>query len=306
MTAARSTTATSATVLGAVSNSGKRIELKAPTVNAKAGSTVDLRGGGDVLATEFVPGNGGDLDITLQANTYAIIPAAQLAAMPFDSHIQALNDPGFGFSLSSGRDAALYDSIQLGAGGAVPAGEYVLLPARYALLANAFLVQLQTGSAYRNLQAGQSTTLPNGQVVLAGFRSARGTSVRESQSVGVIVRPGTAAVRQASDYNFSGARFFADAATLGRTSAPRAPWDAGRLLIADATALTLYAPMAHLGLVIVPAGYVDPVLFAAGTPYGASTVSGNNQPPSDNEVAAAKVHGGRVAKIAAAIKSTRG
>lgn len=232
-------TATSATVIGSVSNAGKRIELKAPTVTVQAGSTVDLRGGGDVLATEFVPGNGGDNDITLQANTYAIIPAAQLAAMPFDSHIQALSDPGFGFSLANGRDAVLYDSIQFGAGGAVPAGEYVLLPARYAQLANAYLVQLQTGSAYRNLQPGQSTTLPNGQVVLAGFRSARGTTVRESQSVGVIVRPGAAAVRQASDYNFSGAQFFADAATLGRTAAPRAPWDAGRLLIADATALTL-------------------------------------------------------------------
>lgn len=232
-------TATAATVVGSVSDSGKRIELKAPTVNVQAGSTVDLRGGGDVLATEFVPGNGGDNDITLQANTYAIIPTAQLAAMPFDTHIQALSDPGFGFSLANGRDAVLYDSIQLGAGGAVPAGEYVLLPARYAQLANAYLVQLQTGSAYRNLQPGQSTTLPNGQVVLAGFRSARGTTVRESQSVGVIVRPGAAAVRQASDYNFSGAQFFADAATLGRTAAPRAPWDAGRLLIADATALTL-------------------------------------------------------------------
>jgi NAD(P)H dehydrogenase (quinone) len=75
----------------------------------------------------------------------------------------------------------------------------------------------------------------------------------------------------------------------------------------ETTALTLYAPMAHLGFVIVPAGYVDPVQFAAGTPYGASTVSGSgHEPPSENDVAAAKVHGGRVAKIAAAIKSTRG
>ena len=232
-------TATAATVLGAVSESGKRVELKAPTVSVQSGATVDLRGGGDVLATEFVPGSGGDNDITLQANTYAIMPAAQLAAMPFDSHIQALGDPGFGFSLSNGRDAVLYDSIQLGAGGAVPAGEYVLLPARYAQLANAYLVQLQTGSAYRNLQPGQSTTLPNGQLVQAGFRTARGTTVRESQSVGVIVRPGAAAVRQASDYNFNSAQFFADAATLARTAAPRAPWDAGRLQIANATSLTL-------------------------------------------------------------------
>ncbi len=71
----------------------------------------------------------------------------------------------------------------------------------------------------------------------------------------------------------------------------------------EVTALTLYAPMAHLGLIIVPAGYVDPVLFKAGTPYGASTVSGGNQPPSADEVAVAKIHGARVTKIAAAIRA---
>ncbi len=73
----------------------------------------------------------------------------------------------------------------------------------------------------------------------------------------------------------------------------------------ETTALTLYAPLAHLGLVIVPAGYVDPVLFAAGTPYGATTVSGNNQPPREDEVAAAKVHGARVARVASALKPLR-
>jgi len=71
----------------------------------------------------------------------------------------------------------------------------------------------------------------------------------------------------------------------------------------EVTALTLYAPMAHLGLIIVPAGYVDPALFRAGTPYGASTVSGDNQPPSADEVAVAKIHGARVTKIATAIRA---
>ncbi|OYU00188.1 MAG: hypothetical protein CFE40_02425 [Burkholderiales bacterium PBB1] len=226
------------TTLNAVTDAGKRITLTAPTIDVQPGSTVDLSGGGDVQAAEFVPGSGGDSDITRAANTYAVIPAARLQTSPYDRDTQAPSDPGLGFSLSSGRDTGLYDSLQIGAGGLLPAGEYTLLPARYALLPGAFLVELQTGTAYRNLQPGQATRLPNGQTVLAGFRSARGTSVVDSQSVGVVVRPGAAALLS-SDYNLNGADFFASAAALGRLAAPRAPWDAGRLSIADATALTL-------------------------------------------------------------------
>ncbi len=217
----------------------KQITLSAPSVTQQAGATVDLRGGGDILGVEFVAGNGGDRDITLAANTYAIIPAANLAAMPYDLDTLAVKDPGFGFSVGNGRDGALYDSIRIGAGGAVPAGEYVLLPARYALLADAYLVELQTGAAYRNLAPGQNTALLNGQVVLAGHRSARGTGIQESQSVGVVVRPGAAAVRRASDYNLTGANVLAEAAALDRKAAPPAPWDAGRLLIENVSSLAL-------------------------------------------------------------------
>ncbi|HEX3346768.1 MAG TPA: NAD(P)H:quinone oxidoreductase, partial [Acetobacteraceae bacterium] len=38
----------------------------------------------------------------------------------------------------------------------------------------------------------------------------------------------------------------------------------------ESTIISLYNPMAHLGLIIVPLGYVDPAVFKAGTPYGAS------------------------------------
>jgi len=229
--------ATPVSAVSSVSDDGKHITLSAPNVAVAPGATVDMRGGGNVLAVEFVPGNGGDKDITLAANTYAIIPAARLAAMPYDRDVLSLKDPEFGFSLTSGRDASYYDSIRIGSGGAVPAGTYVLLPARYALLPDAFLVELQTGSAYRNMS--QNAALVNGEVVLAGYRSARGTSVSESQTVGVVVRPGVAAVRRSSDYNLTGATFFADAAALERNAAPAAPWDAGRLLIDDASRLTL-------------------------------------------------------------------
>jgi hypothetical protein len=222
--------------LDRVSANGKRIELRAPEVNVAPGATVDLRGGGDVLAVEFVPGNGGDADITLRDNTFAIIPKSSLTTSPYDSHLQVAagsRDPGFGFSFANARDSVLYDSIDIGAGSAVSPGEYALLPARFALLPGAYLVQLETGASYRNLADGQRVALPNGNVAVAGHRVALGTSVRESQSVGVIVSPGSD-LRRFSDYALSRSSLFAGAAARARAPAPAAPWDAGRLLIADA------------------------------------------------------------------------
>jgi NAD(P)H dehydrogenase (quinone) len=75
----------------------------------------------------------------------------------------------------------------------------------------------------------------------------------------------------------------------------------------EATALTLFVPMAHFGMVIVPPGFGDPAMFAAGTPYGASAVS-HNKPgalPTDRERDAARYQGQRVAQVARALKAGR-
>lgn len=74
----------------------------------------------------------------------------------------------------------------------------------------------------------------------------------------------------------------------------------------ESTLISLYNPMAHLGLIIVPLGYGDPIMFRAGTPYGASTVSGqNNAPPTADDVAVARYQGRRIAHVAAALKAAR-
>jgi NAD(P)H dehydrogenase (quinone) len=74
----------------------------------------------------------------------------------------------------------------------------------------------------------------------------------------------------------------------------------------EMTIFSLFAPMSHLGLIIVPPGYTDPSLFVAGTPYGASAVSGqNNEPPTENDLAAGRAQGRRVAQIAKALKAAR-
>ncbi len=72
----------------------------------------------------------------------------------------------------------------------------------------------------------------------------------------------------------------------------------------ESTILSLYNPMVHLGMIIVPLGYADPVLFKAGTPYGASTVTGqNNAPPTANDLEVARFQGRRVAQVAKALKA---
>jgi NAD(P)H dehydrogenase (quinone) len=71
----------------------------------------------------------------------------------------------------------------------------------------------------------------------------------------------------------------------------------------ESTIISLYNPLAHLGFIIVPTGYVDPAVFKAGTPYGASHVSGqNSSPPTEDELAVARFQGKRVAQVAAKLK----
>jgi NAD(P)H dehydrogenase (quinone) len=72
----------------------------------------------------------------------------------------------------------------------------------------------------------------------------------------------------------------------------------------ESTIISMYNPMAHLGMIIVPLGYADAVVFSAGTPYGASSVSGqDNQPPTENDLAAARFQGRRVARVAEALRA---
>lgn len=75
----------------------------------------------------------------------------------------------------------------------------------------------------------------------------------------------------------------------------------------EATSLSLYGPMAHLGLIIVPLGYADPIMFKAGTPYGASTVSYGVKvaPPAEEELEVARYQGRRIAQVGAALRSVR-
>jgi len=69
----------------------------------------------------------------------------------------------------------------------------------------------------------------------------------------------------------------------------------------------MFIPMAHFGMVIVPPGYADPIMFKAGTPYGASSISRGTPEtmPTPDDLSAARFQGHRVAQVAAALKPLR-
>ncbi len=75
----------------------------------------------------------------------------------------------------------------------------------------------------------------------------------------------------------------------------------------ESTIISLYNPMAHLGFIIVPLGYSDPLLFKAGTPYGASAVvNGQDRTaPTEDDLGVARHQGRRVAQVATALKAAR-
>jgi NAD(P)H dehydrogenase (quinone) len=75
----------------------------------------------------------------------------------------------------------------------------------------------------------------------------------------------------------------------------------------ESTLISLFNPLAHLGLIIVPTGYADPAMFKAGTPYGASAVvNGRDKTlPSDVELDVARYQGRRVTQVADALKPLR-
>jgi NAD(P)H dehydrogenase (quinone) len=75
----------------------------------------------------------------------------------------------------------------------------------------------------------------------------------------------------------------------------------------ESTLISLFNPLAHLGLIIVPTGYADPAMFKAGTPYGASAVvNGRDKTvPSEQELDVARYQGRRVAQVADALKPLR-
>ncbi|NTX29642.1 filamentous hemagglutinin family protein [Burkholderia pyrrocinia] len=251
----------------------KYVGVNAGNVALDKGATIDLSGGGDLQAAEWVPGTGGTRDVLSQynvsyasgkgatavpvnvgaGNVYAIVPGKQSPVAAYDPTLAQTIQPstnangtattatatmGVGqASLTDPVGKAVYLS---GVPGLAP-GYYTLLPGKYATLPGAYRVTVSSTAG--NLVPGANQVLQDGTVVTAGYFADALTGSRSATPTLFNVQSNSV-WQQYSQYTLTGANayFTKLAATKGNVTPPL-PVDGGQLVLAATKALTLGATL---------------------------------------------------------------
>ena len=210
---------------------------------------IDLRGGGDLQAIEWVPGTGGTRDLLSQYNTSFASGSSQQVPLYADGRgvyaiVPGLQSPvaATDFVFAQGASpAGVGNAVYLSGVPGLPAGVYTLLPAMYATLPGAFRVVQQTGT--QDATSTQNFVQPDGTAVVSGYyvnaldgtRDAR-TTLFDVQSSNVW--------GQYSDYTTTSANtFFSALAEKQGTAIPQLARDAGQLVLAATQQLNLGATL---------------------------------------------------------------
>ncbi len=245
------------------------ITINGTNVALNSGATVDLSGGGDLQATEFVSGTGGTRDVLSQfnvtfpasgqstatplfpdaRNVYAIVPSYEAPVAAYDPVFAQMTQPGAGGASTTEAAGVGQAAINAQVGQAVylsgvpglPAGTYVLLPAKYATLPGAYRVVQNTGAS--NVVPGASVTLPDGTHLVSGYFVDALSGARSATPAQFQVQ--SAAVwGQYSQYTLTSANtYFATLAQGNGTATPPLPMDAGQLVLAATANLILDATL---------------------------------------------------------------
>ncbi len=202
----------------------KLIVLGGASVNTQSGAVIDERGGGDVYATEFVPGTGGSRNLVTTPNTFALVPsyAAKVAAY----------DPSFGSTVVPGM------SVTLAGGNGIAGGTYVLMPAIYATLPGAYRVVVSSTNAGTT---PVNSVGPDGTISMTGTLGNVIGGSRSSQTALLQIQSSATWTKYSEIDIASGNSYFAKLAATNGTVTPRLAIDAGQLVVAAANALTLDA-----------------------------------------------------------------
>ncbi|MEQ1544767.1 filamentous haemagglutinin family protein [Methyloglobulus sp.] len=224
----------------------KELVLSAPQIDLQKGSTVDLSGGGDLLAYEFQPGIGGSQDYlgadgsaipdAEKANPasfqggFAVLPSLGSALAPYDPNQARLAETD---SYTGTYQADMVgNQVYLNGSNQLAAGFYTILPARYALLPGAFLVTPQSGSQDQRTTSFNAAGIPT----VGGYQTLAGTNTRDARWSGFKIENGTD-IRKHSQYQEATANdFYAQRAVRTETPVPFLPKDSGQIVIKDVKA----------------------------------------------------------------------
>ncbi len=204
----------------------KTVNVSAKNVNDQKGAVIDIRGGGDLYAYQWVSGVGGTQDVLASNKSFAIIPAYQADYAPlatFGSGSKLNGEAGY-----LNATLAVGDQVYLDASNGLSAGYYTLLPARYALLPGAYLVTPQSGTPVAKAVAN-----PDGSYVVSGFR-ANGLSKTQSDQplFGSFEVASESVVSKRAQYEDFYANTFLRQSALDHDATPaRLPVDSGQLVL---------------------------------------------------------------------------
>ncbi len=204
----------------------KRILLSSDDVRLDKGAVIDMNGGGDLQAWEFIKGPGGSQDVFDSSGAaFAVLPGLSRYA-PYD-----MGESKAATGLKPG------DTVYLSGIGDLPAGEYARLPARYALLYGAYRVTPLDG--YTGINPGETSQLTDGTPVVAGQYRVAGTGIHNPDWNGFKVETRQQARLHSEILLTRANRFYSDRARANETRVPFLPQDAGQLGISVLSRLDL-------------------------------------------------------------------
>ncbi|MCK9917090.1 filamentous hemagglutinin family protein [Microbacteriaceae bacterium K1510] len=205
----------------------KLVVLGGIKVETQAGAVIDGRGGGEVYATEFVPGTGGSRNVltTTTQTVYALVPS-------YNSSLAAY-DPSFTTTVSAGQ------TVTIPGGNGIPAGTYTLLPAQYATVPGAYRVVVVS----TNTNPGTATSVvnPDGSVYMTGVFGNAINGSRSSQTALLQIQSNDVWTKYSEIDITKGASYFTALAANKGTATPRLAQDAARLVVTAGTSLVLNA-----------------------------------------------------------------
>ncbi len=258
----------------------KAIRLSAVTVSDQAGSTIDLRGGGDLFAYQWVSGTGGTQDVLASLNSFAVIPGYAAAYAPYGPYNTAPLTTNLGSDVGyANAKLTVGGQVYLNASPGLPAGIYTLLPARYALLHGAFLVTPQSG-----IPPAAAAAQPDGSTVVSGYvRYGLGSSMSAPGLYAAFSVASSSVLAGRAQYaGFSADASLAQGAAAAGSSVPRLPVDSGQLVVTATLAMQVrgsvaaQAPAAGLGGLIDIDSPVDIVIGTATTAVPAGVLELNS------------------------------
>ena len=248
----------------------KTIVIAGAEVRSEAGSTIDLRGGGDLYSFRWVPGIGGSVDVLASATSFAVVPGYAPDYAPFAPFNPQPGDEGAALAGTAGYvNASLRvgDRIFLGASDGLAEGFYTLLPARYALLPGGHLVTPGSGSPIGSLAK------PDGTALVPGYRFNDLNTARTVHSpLSWFEVLGPADLRARSEFKeYAGSTFLLERATALEAKTPRLPGDAGHLILQSLNAMTLLGDVAARGASAANHGGLVDISSAVDIVIGAGT-----------------------------------